>query len=68
MLSERNKAAVHKAAAKGVDDIDRLIERFVKLTHRLPVDSPEFTLVSNAIAALRDARSNIEIVRNRTKY
>lgn len=61
------RTAVFKAATKGVDEIAKQIEGFVKLADRLPIDSPDFTLATNALQSLREAKLDLEIIRNRNK-
>lgn len=67
MLNEKNKTAVFRSAAIGISSIAVQIERFVKLCDKLPFESPEFTLVANALKSLRDAKDDLEIAMNRTK-
>lgn len=66
-MREKEMIAAFKVATKGIDNISKVMSSLVKLEDKLPFDSPELTLVTNALQSLREAKSDLEIIRNRNK-
>lgn len=66
-LTDKQKTAVHRTTERVMNATDTSRLRLQVLLDKIPLDSAEHTIISNAVTDLKTAADNLKIAFNRTK-
>lgn len=66
-LTDKQKTAVHRTTERVLNATDTSRLRLQVLLDKIPLDSPEHTIISNVVADLNLAAGNLKIAHSRTK-
>ena len=66
-MNDKSKTIVHKRANRVKTLLDKCLEQMNRIEDKVSMESAEFHLVSHAKHDLYNAKSNVEIIANRSR-
>lgn len=63
--AEKRKVQIYKRSLSALEKVDKVMDTLDKVSDKFSTESPDWIVTRNALGYLNDAKSCIEILRNR---